>query len=196
MKSTYLFNTLIFTCAIIINAPLVLAKESQSKEYLINRIILGGTTSSNEDWHTIKVNDCEITTYVYAPYKDQTPWPLYSSFIFDLRLTEIQTMDIKTGRRFAFIKNLNKNSTSPHASVISFKMQGGNVAMHEMPYYRHPKDPVAKSTRKGADGYSFSESTSFYILNTGLEDDRLPKLFSESLFEYQKVYCPLIKDDE
>ncbi len=168
------------------------AKEHISKEQLIERIIIGGTTESKAARHTITVSGCVITTYVYKPYNEEKPWPLWSSFVFDLSVTNIGTANKKKMTNYIILKNINKGALKPHGAIVLFDMVAPNVAIHEVPNFRKHKNAIGKSPRKGADGYVYVESKRFFILNEGLINESLPELFTRSINQYKKEYCTLL----
>ena len=160
------------------------------RQALIDQIVTAATNNTDEARHTVEINDCEMTTWVFKPYKE-TGFQVWSSFVFDMTQTEWTTA---RGLNYMPLIDESRDPKITESMVmIYFDMRGSSVARHEVPAFRKgPKSEYTPSPRQGLVPYFYHDSTRFFILHEGSGVLERAAEFTASYDRYVQEYCMIL----
>lgn len=157
---------------------------------LIAQIVEAGTNNREDARHTVEIDDCEMTTWVYKPY-EETGFQLWSSFVFDMTQTE---WTHARGLNYTPLIDERRDASITESMVmIYFNMRGRHVAQHEVPAFRKGvKSHYVPSPRVGEVPYFYHDSTRFFILHEGAGVLDKAERFTSLYDSYVQQYCLMI----
>ncbi len=171
------------------------AQATQAQEDLIWAIVAASTNTTDQAEHRVEIDGCTMTTWVYKP-KDDHGMQLWSSFVFDMRMT---AWNMDGGVKFIASDPPSADSEGEDArglAMIRFKMLGDAVARHEIPEFciqsQARSKPVTPSSRVGVEPYVFHDSLSFFILHEGPDVGEKARAFTDLYDQYVLEYCRVI----
>lgn len=156
-----------------------------SRQSAIAEIVTAGTHEHEDRFHTVEIDDCILTTYVYEDWGEH-PKVLWSSFRVHIRA--LSFMDPNTeGDRFIWAPNMDADGNA--LALIPISVREPASARHEMAMRRNPKKPYTPSPREGLDDYVYIEKSDFFIIQLGLTSKDKPAQFISALERYRLEYC-------
>lgn len=164
-------------------APPTLA--NASRQAAIAEIIAAATHEHKDRFHTVEIDDCILTTYVYEDWGEH-PKVLWSSFRAHIRALSFIDPNAD-GDRFAWAPNMDEDGNG--LAVIPISVRKPAMARHEMAMRRNPKGPYTPSPREGLDDFVYVEKSSFVIILQGLPTKDKPAQFVSALERYRLAYC-------
>ena len=153
-------------------------------------IVAASTNTSEEARHKVEINGCEMTTYVWKPWKE-SGMQLWSSFVFDMSRTRWSSADdppiliASDGRK--------PGSDGEGMVLIFFEMPLGQSARHEIPDFRvKPQEKVEPSPREDYVPFFYRPSKKFFIMHEGPgvvdKATRFTRLYERYVAEYCAVF--------
>ena len=164
-----------------------MAQSAQTAETLRTAIVAAATNEFEAANHTVEINGCEMTTYVWKPYEDQG-MKLWSSFSFDMRMTR-WTSGADNSVTIAIDDR--KNTGAERSLVlIMFKMRGQALARHEVPEFRVNDNKLHRpSPRQGYVPFFFRDAASFFVMHEGKGVVDKALRFTALYEQYVSEYC-------
>ena len=146
---------------------------------LKDRIIAAGTSAIPDRKTGVRLNGCEINTFVHV--LDETHgWILYSSFTFNLQLVELRRLGDSYTLKLGDDTIVRFLPTPPYAAEL------------EVPVYRYPRRTGRPSEREAGVDYKIIQSYSFFVRLKGPEAAGKAAEFAEALLAYKNENCRLI----
>lgn len=161
------------------------ALAGDARNAMIAEIVAAGTHEHKDRFHTVEIDDCILTTYVYEDWGDH-PKVLWSSFRVHLRALVFPDPNTD-GDRFVWVPNSDEEGRA--IAITTIEMRTPATARHEMAMRRNPDPPFTPSPRDGVDDYIYKEKSSFFILHQGLTSKDKPAHFISAIERYRLEYC-------